>query len=153
MLHVVPQPDTRGTQPTASSCGVVAAPMQTDRTPPPPRIIWGGGGLWPALKTDKMLYLMRCNYKACVTPTATVIGKFLLPASCWFLALLILRSWRWKRRIPQKHRLTFNELHSIICQKTELITTDMRTSNPTSWLRIFVVFLNPSRQISECFSN
>jgi hypothetical protein len=102
--------------------------------------------VWAALKTDKVLYLMRSSYKACVTPNATVIGKFLPPASCWFLACLILLSWRWRRRVPQKHRLTFNELHSVISQKIQLfIATALGTSNPTSWQSIWVVFLNSSR--------
>jgi hypothetical protein len=41
-------------------------------------------------------------------------------------------TWRWRRHIPQKRRLTFNGLHGFISLKTELfITTAVRTSNPT----------------------
>jgi hypothetical protein len=45
-----------------------------------------------------------------------------LPASCWFLACLILRPWRWGRHVPLKHWLTFKGLHGItyISQQTEL---------------------------------
>jgi hypothetical protein len=37
------------------------------------------------------------------------------------LVWLTLRTLRWRRRFPPKRRLTFNGLHSIISQKTELI--------------------------------
>jgi hypothetical protein len=61
------------------------------------------------------------------------VGTLLVTLSAWFLARLIRRQWRWKRRIYPKHRLTFNILHGVTSQKTELfITTAVRTSNPTS---------------------
>jgi hypothetical protein len=47
----------------------------------------------------------------------------LLPALCWFLAWLILQPWRWKQHVPQKHWLSFNGIHGIISQKTELFIT------------------------------
>jgi hypothetical protein len=47
----------------------------------------------------------------------------LLPASCWFLAWLTFQPWRWRQHVPLKCWLTFNELHSIISQKTELFIT------------------------------
>jgi hypothetical protein len=34
----------------------------------------------------------------------------LLASSCWFLAWLILRSWRWRWHITLKHQFTFNRL-------------------------------------------
>jgi hypothetical protein len=37
--------------------------------------------------------------------------SYLLPASCWFLAWLILQSWKWRRNVPPKHELTFIGLH------------------------------------------
>jgi transposase len=40
-------------------------------------------------------------------------------ASCWFLAWLILQSWRWRQYVPPKHSLTLNVLHGVISQKTE----------------------------------
>jgi hypothetical protein len=51
-------------------------------------------------------------------------------AACrWYLAPLI-RPWRWRRYVPPKRRLTFNRLHGVISQKTELfITTGVRTTN------------------------
>jgi hypothetical protein len=62
--------------------------------------------------------------------------------SRWFLARLILRSWRWRRYVPQKRRLTFNGLHGVIAQKTVLfITTAVRTSNPTK-IKLSLCFLN-----------
>jgi hypothetical protein len=32
-------------------------------------------------------------------------------------------TWKWRRHVPRKHRLTFNRLHSIISQKIELFIT------------------------------
>jgi hypothetical protein len=54
-----------------------------------------------------------------------------LPALCWLFAWLILRSSRWRRRIPPNNQLTFNGLHGVISQKIELfIATAVRASNP-----------------------
>jgi hypothetical protein len=46
----------------------------------------------------------------------------ILPTSCWFLALHILRPWRWRRHVLLKRRLTLNGLHGVTVQKTELST-------------------------------
>jgi hypothetical protein len=46
-----------------------------------------------------------------------------LPASHWFLAWLILRSWRWRQHVPLKHQLSLNGLHDIISKKIELFIT------------------------------
>jgi hypothetical protein len=60
---------------------------------------------------------------------------FLLPASCWLPAWLILQPRRLRPYIPPKRRLPFNELHSVTSQKTELfITTAVETSNSISIL-------------------
>jgi hypothetical protein len=42
----------------------------------------------------------------------------LLSASCWFLAWLTLRPWRWRRHVPSKRGSIFNELQGAISQKT-----------------------------------
>jgi hypothetical protein len=56
----------------------------------------------------------------------------LLPASCWFLDWLILQPWGWRGRVPLNRQLSFNRLHRVISQKTEVfITTTVRTWNPT----------------------
>jgi hypothetical protein len=56
----------------------------------------------------------------------------LLIASCWFLAWLTLRHWRWNRHVPPKCQWAFNGLHSNISQKMELIIIiAVRTTNPT----------------------
>jgi hypothetical protein len=44
----------------------------------------------------------------------------LQPASPWYLARLILQTWRWKRYVPPKRRLTFNGLHGLSSRKTVL---------------------------------
>lgn len=44
-------------------------------------------------------------------------GLALLPASCWFLALLILWPWRQSLHVPLKHLLTFSTLYSINISK------------------------------------
>jgi hypothetical protein len=38
----------------------------------------------------------------------------------YFLAWINIRSWRWRRQVPPKRRLTFNGLHRVISLKTEL---------------------------------
>jgi hypothetical protein len=43
--------------------------------------------------------------------------------SCWFLAWLILQHWRWRHCALLKHQLSFNRLHGLISQKTELFLT------------------------------
>jgi hypothetical protein len=42
--------------------------------------------------------------------------------SRWFLARLILLPWRWRRHVPPKRWLTFNELNGVISQKIVLFT-------------------------------
>jgi hypothetical protein len=59
--------------------------------------------------------------------------SFLLSASCWFLASLILWPWRSKRHVPPKRWLTFKELHDIILQKIELFMIN--------WLHILVTMV------------
>jgi hypothetical protein len=52
----------------------------------------------------------------------------LVPASCWFLAWLILRLWRCRWYVRPKRLLTFNALDGVLCQKVErFITTVVRT--------------------------
>jgi hypothetical protein len=52
--------------------------------------------------------------------------------SRWFLALLILQTWKWRLYGAPKRRLTLNGLHSVISQKMILfITTAVITSNHT----------------------
>jgi hypothetical protein len=41
----------------------------------------------------------------------------LLSASCWFLAWLFLRPWKWKRHVSPRLQLIFNGLHGLISQK------------------------------------
>jgi hypothetical protein len=56
----------------------------------------------------------------------------LLLASRRFLSWLVFQPWRWKRNVPPKSRLSFNELRGVISQKTEFyIPTAMRTSDHT----------------------
>jgi hypothetical protein len=51
--------------------------------------------------------------------------------SCCSLAWLILWSWRWRRDVPLKRRLTLSGLHSVITWKTVLfVTITVRTTNP-----------------------
>jgi hypothetical protein len=53
-------------------------------------------------------------------------------AGGWFLARLILRSWRRKCYISPKRRLAFNRLYGVISQKRVLfINAAVRTSSPT----------------------
>jgi hypothetical protein len=55
----------------------------------------------------------------------------LMPVSRWFLVWFILRFWRWRLHVSSKRRLTFNGVHGVISQKTEVfMTTAVRTSSP-----------------------
>jgi hypothetical protein len=49
----------------------------------------------------------------------------LILASCWFLAWLILWTWRWRQHIPPMRRLTFNGLHEFISQKIQLFKREL----------------------------
>jgi hypothetical protein len=51
----------------------------------------------------------------------------LLPASCRFLAWLILRPWIWKQYVPPKRKMSFNWIHGVISQKTERFITAAKT--------------------------
>jgi hypothetical protein len=54
---------------------------------------------------------------------------FLLPISCWFLALVTVQPRIWRRHLPTKRWLTFNGQHGVISLKIELfIITAVRTS-------------------------
>jgi hypothetical protein len=80
---------------------------------------------------DKQETIMKQVRKDLSTPSSGSKSMLrLLPASCWFLAWLILLPWRWRRHVPQKRRLTFSGLHCIITEKIKLfIATAVRTSN------------------------
>jgi hypothetical protein len=59
-----------------------------------------------------------------------------------FLPSLFFRSWRWRRYVPPKRRLTLNRLQCVISQKVVLfIATAVRTSNP-----ILIVCVPPLRK-------
>jgi hypothetical protein len=67
-------------------------------------------------------------------PPVSYVRRKLRPNGCSTLYLLqrILRPSRRKRNVPTKRQLTFNGLHGIMPQKTELfLTTALRTINLT----------------------
>jgi hypothetical protein len=55
-------------------------------------------------------------------------SRCLLPTH-WFLAQLFLRTWRWRRYIPPKRRLTFNGLYGVISQKIVIFNLLMVSLN------------------------
>jgi hypothetical protein len=57
---------------------------------------------------------------------SSAASTYLVPASRWLLAWLILRSSKWRRNIPPKRQLHFRELHGVISQK---IIIAVRTSS------------------------
>jgi hypothetical protein len=66
-----------------------------------------------------------CRRALCLPPASPV----LLPWRCW-------------RHVPPKRLSTFNGLHGVISQKTELfITTAVRTSNPTTKVKFCVLYV------------
>jgi hypothetical protein len=51
-----------------------------------------------------------------------------------------LRPWRWRRHASPNRRLTFNGLHGVLSQETELfIITAVRTSNPTCLTKLLFI--------------
>jgi hypothetical protein len=55
----------------------------------------------------------------------------------------LIRPWRLRRHVPPKRQLTFNELHGVILQKTELsITTAVRSLDPT--------YIKPIWTVTSC---
>jgi hypothetical protein len=80
-------------------------------------------------------------------PVSSIIGVFLSKITsachlltCWFLLKLFLRPWRQGRYVPPKRRLQLRRLHGVTSQKMILfITTAVKTSNPTQYLRNFLV--------------
>jgi hypothetical protein len=65
-------------------------------------------------------------------------GVCLLSASCFFLTWLTLKLLTWRRHGLPKRWLSFNEIHDVISQKTELfMSTATRSSNRTrpKWSR------------------
>jgi hypothetical protein len=52
-----------------------------------------------------------CLQHSVMQRTSDVAQVYLLTASCWFLAWLTLRSWRWKRYVPPKRRVTLTRVH------------------------------------------
>jgi hypothetical protein len=65
-----------------------------------------------------------------------IASRACLLAVCFMLVFCLTysSSWRWRKHVPRKHQLTFNGLHCVISQKTEVfIATAMWTSNPTVW--------------------
>jgi hypothetical protein len=55
--------------------------------------------------------------------------------SRWFLDLLILRPWRWRRYVLPKCQLTFNGLHGVISQKIVLFSFQDRSVSVVPRLR------------------
>jgi hypothetical protein len=82
----------------------------------------------------------------------------LLPASRWFLVWFIFWSWRWRRHVSPKRRVTFSGVHGVISQKTELfmtiaVTISGRTCNN---FLAFVdsqvpVFISPRTRVSRLY--
>jgi hypothetical protein len=61
----------------------------------------------------------------------------ILPASCWFLAWIILRSWRWRRHVTSKGRLDFSGLHCFLSQNKQLFMFSINlltVPNELMWL-------------------
>jgi hypothetical protein len=74
--------------------------------------------------------IMLCNPLKVKRQLAGKYLLYLLTASCWFLAWLILQPWRC-RHVPPKRRLTFSWLLVIISQTTKIfIAAAARTANP-----------------------
>jgi hypothetical protein len=58
----------------------------------------------------------------------------LLPASCWFLAWLILWPWRCTRHVPPKRQLAFKSLYGLIFQNAELVVMVLVLCKQVGWV-------------------
>jgi hypothetical protein len=55
----------------------------------------------------------------------------------WF----IFRLWRWRQYVPPKRQLNFNRLQIVISKKIKFfITTSMKTSVPTKYIMVFLLY-------------
>jgi hypothetical protein len=75
-------------------------------------------------------------------------GKQNEPASCSFLAWLFLRTRICRRHVPPKRRLTFNRLHDVISQKTELLHSGEPHSTVTCTLPPLVILKRMSHELN-----
>jgi hypothetical protein len=70
-----------------------------------------------------------------------VLTCYLLRAGLIFGRFI--RTWKWRRYVPLKRRLTFEGLHGVTSQKTAFfITTAVRTSDPTIRSVTLILFLH-----------
>jgi hypothetical protein len=68
----------------------------------------------------KEFYLLGYNTVQHIESQSTSTKLCLPLASSWFLAWLIFLTWRRRRNVPPKRWMSFNGLHDVISQKTEL---------------------------------
>jgi hypothetical protein len=92
--------------------------------------------MWKSWYETFSSYTLKVVYKSTIfwdiTPFSPLSVNRHFGGTCWFLAELIFLSWRWRRYVTPKRRLTLNGLHSVISQKIVLFTTTaVRTSNPS----------------------
>jgi hypothetical protein len=79
-------------------------------------------------------------------------SRWITEHACFHATWSILISWIWRRYVPPKRRLTFNGLHGVISQKTELFTTtSVRNSNPTNLFIECIIIMVISLQIPTTF--
>jgi hypothetical protein len=78
--------------------------------------------------------------------------------SLLFLALFILRPWRWWRRVPTKHRFNFSGLHGVILENRTLqpLFSFSKLVYTHLWVCWNVLVLNPfliHMKLKECIAN
>jgi hypothetical protein len=95
---------------------------QSTRQSPKEREAMGTGGSFYPTGEPTGTELLPCISLFFPTQSEISVSRLLclLPDSRCFLVWFILRPWRWRKHVPPKRRLTFNRLHSIISDKTEL---------------------------------
>jgi hypothetical protein len=83
-------------------------------------------GVWPRIVRWKSTDISREILPQFLRPKTR---RALIAVSCWILAWLTLRAWRWRRYDLPKRRSNLVGLHDVMPQKTELLIAFLRETH------------------------
>jgi hypothetical protein len=73
--------------------------------------------------------IMLCSPCSSMKQLENIASLWLISASCWILAWLVIGPWKWRQHIPPKRQLTCSRLQGIISQDTELLILNAGQGN------------------------